>query len=75
MKDAFKEIVGLTLHPNPSSVSTEIKVSYIYDAWGNHVVLNSSGLIDNDEFFIGNLNPLRYKGYYFDIYQNNYSSN
>jgi RHS repeat-associated protein len=65
--NAFKEIIGLTYYDNnPNSLIPEIKVNYIYDAWGNHVVLNSSGLIDNDEFSIGNLNPLRYKGYYFD---------
>lgn len=33
---------------------------YTYDAWGNHVVTN---LNDDD---IGDLNPFRYRGYYYD---------
>lgn len=34
--------------------------SYTYDAWGNHTVTNYTS--DN----IGNINPFRYRGYYFD---------
>jgi RHS repeat-associated protein len=33
---------------------------YTYDAWGNHVVSNLTG--DN----IGDINPFRYRGYYYD---------
>ena len=37
---------------------------YIYDAWGNHAVVDSNG---NDiESGIGVLNPFRYRGYYYD---------
>jgi len=35
-------------------------VSYQYDAWGNHVVINHT----NDN--IGDINPFRYRGYYYD---------
>ena len=35
-------------------------VRYDYDAWGNHKVSGSN-------LTIGNLNPLRYKGYYYDV--------
>ena len=34
--------------------------SYTYDAWGNHTVTNYT----NDN--IGDINPFRYRGYYFD---------
>lgn len=41
---------------------------YHYDAWGNHVAINPS---DQQED-IANLNPIRYKGYYFDKETNLY---
>ena len=39
---------------------------YVYDAWGNHKVLNPDGTENTDPSFIGNENPFRYRGYYFD---------
>ena len=33
---------------------------YVYDAYGNHSVINYNGSI------IGNINPFRYRGYYYD---------
>jgi RHS repeat-associated protein len=36
-----------------------LSASYIYDAWGNHI-------INSDESGIGALNPFRYRGYYYD---------
>ena len=39
---------------------------YVYDAWGNHKVLNSDGTENTSSTFIGNINPLRYRGYYYD---------
>ena len=39
---------------------------YVYDAWGNHKVLNANGTEMTDEAFIGNVNPIRYRGYYYD---------
>ena len=44
----------------------EIVVQYRYDAWGNHKVYNPDGTENADKNFIGNLNPFRYRGYYFD---------
>ena len=41
-------------------------VQYWYDAWGNHKVVNSSGVEITDQNHIGNLNPFRYRGYYYD---------
>jgi RHS repeat-associated protein len=37
-----------------------VKAEYVYDAWGNHVIVKND---DN----IGSINPFRYRGYYFDI--------
>ena len=43
----------------------DVVVKYIYDAWGNHAVLDVNG--NNVESGIGALNPFRYRGYYYDI--------
>ncbi len=40
---------------------------YIYDAWGNHKVLNPDGTENTSTTFIGNINPFRYRGYYYDV--------
>ena len=39
---------------------------YIYDAWGNHKVVDNTGNEITDTAHIGNINPYRYRGYYFD---------
>lgn len=49
-----------------SNGAIELVAQYVYDAWGNHDVLDASGEIDDDMHSIGNLNPLRYRGYYYD---------
>ena len=41
-------------------------VNYVYDAWGNHVVLDASGHEISDTEHIGRLNPFRYRGYLYD---------
>ena len=45
----------------------KIVVRYRYDAWGNHVVLNPDGSENESSTFIGNINPFRYRGYYYDV--------
>ena len=45
----------------------EIVVRYRYDGWGNHVVLNPDGSKNESDTFIGNINPFRYRGYYYDV--------
>ena len=40
--------------------------TYVYDAWGNHTVLNPDWSENASSTFIGNINPLRYRGYYYD---------
>ena len=39
---------------------------YVYDAYGRHKVLTSTLEEDLDESSVGNLNPFRYRGYYYD---------
>ena len=46
--------------------SGKIVVKYSYDSFGNHEVYNSVGEKITDQNDIGNINPFRYKGYYFD---------
>ena len=41
-------------------------VEYVYDAWGNHAVLDSNGNDLTDASHIGNRNPFRYRGYFYD---------
>ena len=43
-----------------------IVVKYAYDAWGYHTVYDSNGNINTDVNFIGNINPFRYRSYYYD---------
>jgi len=40
--------------------------SYVYDAWGNHKVYGSNGVENTSTTFIGNINPFRYRSYYYD---------
>ena len=48
------------------NINNEIVAKYQYDAWGNHKVLNSSGVESTSSSFIGNINPIRYRSYYYD---------
>jgi RHS repeat-associated protein len=43
-----------------------VEAEYVYDAWGSHKVFDASGSEIGDPDFIGNVNPIRYRGYYFD---------
>ena len=43
-----------------------IVATYDYDAWGNVTVYDSSGQERTDANFVGNINPIRYRGYYYD---------
>lgn len=47
---------------NPS----ESFARYEYDAFGNCTVRDSNGAVNNSPDFIGNINPFRWKGFYFD---------
>ena len=59
-KDAQGNIIAL-LDSNGSVV-----VRYVYDALGNHAVLDANGADISDTNHIGLFNPFRYRGYYYD---------
>ena len=59
-KNLQGDIVGIYT-PDGAKVA-----EYRYDAWGNHVVCDSTGAQNTTSTFIGNINPFRYRGYYFD---------
>jgi RHS repeat-associated protein len=41
---------------------------YNYDAWGKVLsVTNASDTVQTASTFIGNINPIRYRGYYYDV--------
>lgn len=46
--------------------NNQIVAIYQYDAWGNHKVLNPNGTENTFSTFIGNINPIRYRSYYYD---------
>jgi RHS repeat-associated protein len=52
---------------NIIDINGNIVVTYKYDAWGNHKVYDSSNAENTSTSFIGNINPFRYKGYYYDL--------
>ena len=43
-----------------------IAASYNYGAWGNYSVHDNKGAKNTSPTFIGHINPLRYRGYYYD---------
>ena len=45
----------------------DIVAQYTYDAWGKVIsVTDASGAAQTSSGFIGNINPIRYRGYYYD---------
>ena len=44
-----------------------IVATYEYDAWGNCTVMDEYGYANTSSSFIGNVNPIRYRGYYYDV--------
>ncbi|MFA7376177.1 MAG: hypothetical protein WCZ13_01615, partial [Acholeplasmataceae bacterium] len=52
---------------NIIDINGKIVVTYKYDAWGNHKVYDSSNAENTSSSFVGNINPFRYKGYYYDV--------
>lgn len=54
IRDSLQNILGI------ADISGKIVVKYKYDAWG------ANSLIEDTPSGIGNLNPFRFKGYYYD---------
>ena len=80
---AFRTIIGSTTKDyvyirNPLNnivgicEGVTLKALYVYDAWGNHKVYNPNGTENTDSSFIGNINPFRYRSYYYDSESNLY---
>ena len=44
----------------------QLVVKYNYNAWGDHSVKDGNNKVNTSDTFIGNINPMRYKGYYYD---------
>ena len=60
-KDIEGNIIGIY------DMDSEGRVArYEYDAWGRSKVCNADGSENTSETFIGNINPFRYKSYYYD---------
>ena len=61
LSNIFGDIIAI-LDSNGNEIA-----KYVYDAFGNHLVLDNNGIVNSNPSFIGNINPFRYRGYYFDI--------
>ncbi len=60
LKNAFGDVVAIYNSDN------SLVAQYRYDAWGNVLVLRSNGRPDITASSIGNINPIRYRSYYYD---------
>ncbi len=59
----LKDLTGLILEIyNSGGV---IVARYVYDAFGNHKVYDGYYNANTNDSFIGNINPFRYKNYYY----------
>lgn len=65
-KDALGNIIALI------DSSGNVVARYVYDAWGNHKVINANGVEITDASNIANRNPFRYRSYYYDRETNLY---
>jgi RHS repeat-associated protein len=64
LKNAQGDIVGIT------DIAGNILVEYVYDSWGKQI-----SVTDDSTFGLAEINPLRYRGYYFDSETNLYYLN
>ena len=60
IKNPFNQIIGIINNQGT------IEAKYLYDAWGNHKVVNEQNYEIIDLSSPGHVNPIRYKGYYYD---------
>jgi RHS repeat-associated protein len=54
------------------NASGYIVARYVYDAWGNHKIYDANNNEVTSANHIGYINPIRYRGYYFDVETNLY---
>ena len=62
VKDAFDSIIGIL------NTSNNIVAKYKYDTWGNilGILDGNDNDVSNNMSHIANINPFRYRGYYYD---------
>ena len=69
LKDDVGNIISIVIE-NIDGESIEV-ARYEYDGYGNVTVYsydsNDSLVVNSNDSFIGNINPYRYKGYYYDV--------
>ena len=63
-KNILGDVVAIYYNEN-----NEYKMAcrYAYDAWGNHMIFDANGNEITSLSHIGNINPIRYRGYYYDV--------
>ena len=61
IKDVTNTIIGIL------DKEGTVVARYQYDAWGKHIVIDQTNKENTNKTFIGNINPFRYKGYYYDV--------
>lgn len=61
VKDAFGSVKALV-----DAQAGTILARYVYDAWGLHKVLGNDGSELTDPEAIGNINPIRFRSYFYD---------
>ena len=60
-KNIFGDIIAIY------TANGQLQCKYVYNAWGEHKIYNADGaILSADSNNIGNLNPIRYRGYYYD---------
>ena len=62
IKNAQGDIIAI------ADISGNLVAKYTYDSWGKLISIKDSNDVDKttDENFIGYVNPIRYRGYYYD---------
>ena len=63
-KNMFGDVIGLYYNSDGNVITAAL---YYYDAWGNCKVTDANGTESTASTFIGNINPIRYRGYYYDV--------
>lgn len=69
VKDGQNNVAGIV------DSNGQLCAQYEYDSFGNTLVLDSAGQLNGNADFIGNVNPFRWKSYYFDVETGFYYAN
>ena len=69
IKDGQENIVGIV------NENGALMAQYEYDSFGSTTVKNSTGVVNTSSGFIGNVNPFRWKSFYYDAETGFYNAN